>query len=647
METETKEKKDWKQKRLRKEIRTSATQHETFDLCNRKWWLDKVRGLDQGTSQSQAFGTVLHAVCERYLLADDLGRDPDGNPVDLYPKGWHIAQNRYGGVDGELTLREQDTVRRLIAKAIDEGVLERRPNRSIEHPFRRSILVTDDGVNVQIEGFIDVLYPDTVEDHKTSKSVRWLKSKNELRSNTQTMIYGKEIVEQQKKNGTPLPPTAMVTIRHNQFVKDPDKPVVRKTEVQVSVEEIENFWSSRIEENARKMAKIRKTAEVWSDIPDPPDTGKACNAYGGCPFRPICSGRESEAGYEKRLDRASKSPYSTPLTVNGSPATPSKGARVMDLKAKLAQKQNARAAASSTPAVNPPIEAENPAPAPVRSRASAPVETVAVDFGHADDGTALVLPPWVDPDNRVSANGGIGFNSNGEPCKMSDLRARKAGLPTSDMFDIEPMGDGTVMWIGKDGTPAEGLEGRSPLTPTPPAPVKAQDRTEVARPTPAPAPAQAPAPAPAAGEYEDEDDPEDEEDSEDEDDKITSEAKAAAARENGSKGGRPRKGFILVINAVISSGAERKGSGRHAYNLHEILAELGQTMADENGAGSFYALNAFERRDALAAYAPLLVEKFRTDIVYVTGVGTGQSDIKALLDALIPHAGMVINGTVA
>lgn len=593
---------------------------ETFQLCKRKWWLEKVRKLDPGGStHAQAFGTVLHAVCERYLEADDLGRDANGNPVELYPEGWHIARNRYGGVDGEITPAEQDLIKRLISKSVEEGILERRLGRRIEHSFRVPVLTTDDGVKISVEGFVDVLYDDVVEDHKTSKSTRYLKTPDTLRKNTQVLIYAYVALAELRKSNKPLPKT--ITVRHNQFVKDPKRPIVRKTEVSLTVEEIEEFWEQEVKKTAKDMAKLRASADTWSDVPDPSSLQAACNAYGGCPFRPICSGSMSEAGYEKRFDNQGKGAYLTVSAQKGDTQGAKKMA--MDLRAKLAAKQQAKQEAESS---EPKKPANNIQP---KAEAEAKPETPSVDLsdlGTAEDGTQLTVPPWVDPKNPVSkVNDGLGFNPDGAPCKISDLKAKASKRPTSDMFIIEPLGDGTVIWVGKDGTAAEGLEGRSPLSLTPQASVEAQERS---------APAQTPAKAK---------EPEKEPEAPQEANESEEESQAV---KNGKKGGRPPKSFILVIDAAELPGStQRKGSGRYGYNLHDEFEAICQEMASQNEVESFYELDVWKRRDALAKCAPALAESFKQDIVFAIGVGTGMSDFKALVDALIPHAGMVIKGT--
>lgn len=633
MSDQVKQQKTWREKRERKEIRTSASQHETFELCPRKWWLLKVRRMPtKGATHSQAFGTVLHNVCERYLEADDLGRDPNtGKAVELFPDGWHIAHNRYGGIDGELSVTEQVQVKNMIDKAIEDGVLERRPDREVEKYFRESVIKMDDGTNIQIEGYIDVAYPDLVEDHKTSKNSRYLKTAKTLAKNTQVLIYAKITLEEIRRKGGAIP--RHITVRHNQYVKDPkEKRPVRVVEAQIPIEDIDAFWNNRIIENMKSMYRVRTNADKWSDIKEPPDLAKACNAFGGCDFIPICCGRETEEQFEARLDPEKSLTYNASLTVEGK--KPDKGA-VMDLKARMAAAR-AAGSASETPAetsINPPI-GEGDAQAPVSKATqtlNANSNVKSGVLGTLEDGTELVLPPWVDPDNLASQNDGLGFREDGSPCQITNARAKKANRPTADLFDIEAMGDGTVFWVGKQGTEADGMQGYSPLTMSVVPSGEAEAPTE-----------ETPAETPAEPETK----PEPKQEAPKEEPKQEAPKEETAKEEAPKKkGGRPSKGFVLVINGSAQGTTGQKGSGRHVHNLHKIMDEVGEIIAKELGKSSFFEVDAFKRRDCLAHYASSLVEGFKTDFVVCQGIGNGASDMKTLVDALIPHAGLVINAT--
>ena len=104
--------------------------------------------------------------------------------------------------------------------------------------------------------------------------------------------------------------------------------------------------------------------------------------------------------------------------------------------------------------------------------------------------------------------------------------------------------------------------------------------------------------------------------------------------------GRPKKGFALLINC----GPYRNtgGAGRKVHYLEEVLAILGQKMAEAADVESFYDIDAFTRRDQLAKVAPTVAEEFANEIVMVTGLGSGQSDMRVLVDALKPYAGLIL-----
>ena len=316
--------KTWDEARKVRLLQLSASQIETYRDCHRKWWLDKVRKLPTRSSHSQVFGTVVHSVIERFLLADDLGRDTaTGLPVNLYPTDWHVAKDRWGKkceakdcgprcgachgtgllCEGAISPMEQDDVKRLIASAIENGVLERLPGRRVEAGFTRTILKHDcpacagveapfeggkclkckgdgKGTTVTLTGFVDVLFRDQVQDHKTTSAMRWAKSPAALQKNTQMLIYAYEALEQAKARGEPLPAT--IILRHNVYCAKENK--VRKTETSVSREAVETHWSQVLRDCAH-MVELRDIADTWHDIKEPDNPATVCNAYGGCPFR--------------------------------------------------------------------------------------------------------------------------------------------------------------------------------------------------------------------------------------------------------------------------------------------------------------------------------------------------------------------------
>ena len=717
--------KTWQEKRQKRHIVASATQFEQFNRCKREWWLSRVRGLEQPSKGSQVIGTVLHAVVERWLRADHLGRDASGQPVNLYPPGWEVAPNKFkpGVIEGTATPGEQALIKKLVETAIDNGILERRPGQQIESGFRATVvqLVCPDckgkgtvqypdeeytsggvpvgvehkcetcdgdgrGTHVEIMGFIDLTFDTTVADNKTVKDMKYAKSANKLKTDTQLLIYAKIKLEERRAAGLPDPP--YMTLRHNQFCKDIDDLRVRKTEAEVTPAEIDDHWE-QLRATATEMDRVRRMTNTWSDLPDPLDMSSACNAYGGCSFRYICGGKESEQGYADRLAGRTLQTYNAPnqalvpMTVNTHPMI---GAAPMSSFAqKLAAKQQASggapaaqqhhpqqpqpqpqyaaapgpgvqmAPAGMAPAgmapgqqyapqpqppmqqyqapqpMQPPVQYQPPQPqaqqqpvqqAPVQQ---APVQQAPVQPQQSSPG----VPPWFSVECQMCAQRpvGKGFNVEGRVCRICDQKAKTTHGLTSDKFVIEADGTGTIIWEPR--TPGQGQGGMIQLqmpvqvqTQTSPVQQAPQQQQQQPQPMPQQAPAtmpvqQAPAPAPAP----------------------------APQGTIKNSPGRPKKGFILCVNCEVTKGEERLGSGRGVIRAEEILQAVGQQLANNSGAASYFDLDPFKRKDQIMKHAEWIADQCGTDIVTCPNIGVGQSDLRTLVDALRLHAGMVITAT--
>lgn len=716
----------WLDRRKKRLLTISASQVETFDRCPRAWWLSQVRGFKTFSSESQVFGTVLAAVAERYLLADDCGRDPKtGDAVDLYPHEWYIAKSRYPGQppDGEIGISDQNLVKTLVKAAIDGGVLERKPGRKPESEFRRTVSKTPEcttckggrpvlgtdgkpipcpecngdgtGMHVQIVGFMDVAYADSVEDHKTTKSMKYAKSPKALQDNAQMLIYAKEIIARADADSTLWPegrPLSQVTVRHNIFCKDPDDLRVKYVEAIVTRDRINQYWS-HIQEDAALMVELRKRVDVWHECPEPNNYAKAtaCNAYGGCPFRELCAGRISEKGFEAWLDeRAKQSRISVdksvvvPVTPIVTTPPPVMTAQLMesikmigDLKDKLLKKPTVTPSTVATIPINPV-----PAPATSAPATSAPVQgpgitppAAPVEQPAADE---YPPPPWANVECKACR--GSGFNTRGEPCKICDLHAAKNGKKPSSLYDLDPQGDGIVVWIDKADTDNNGIcklpgstpaaevkvESRVDVTPAQAKKPKAAKTEQISTPiteaepvvekttaTPAanaapaatvdvvsvpapvaqteakpaavlpPAPQEAPAVSSESGEEGDE--------------MITPNPAPAPAGEKRGRG-RPLSGYTLLVNCVPIKFTSK------VFYLHDVLKSLGERMVVEAKKTkpeiqSIADIDVFQRRDAFVRFAPEICEEFGSGFVVALGIGSSASDAKALLDAIRPYAG--------
>jgi RecB family exonuclease len=725
--------KDWRESRQRKHLIISASQIESFRLCHRKWWLNKVRKLKEPQKGSLTFGTVLHSIIERYQKADELGRGPDGRPVDLYPPGWEKALDRYTGQpDGEVDEREQQLIKVLVEKAIADGVLERRPGRQVESDFRRTVI--DQGTHVQIVGFIDVSSHDQVEDHKSAKNTKYTKTAKTLGQSPQMLIYAMELIYRAWDRG--LTPPSKIRLRHNIYVKDYEKPFVKKVEAEVTVEEALAEWN-RVTADAQAMTELRDKIEFWHEIADPVNLNASCNAFGGCAFRSICSGFETPEGYEKRLAenyRKLQNPVangngtgivsSVPIAVGPifsfsgkpiyggkgivfpsrlgqqaapagiqapamsqmpinppMPAPPQNGLYAMPAQPQMQQgitvqpltagqppilagfTASAPAAPVQLPPAAPPATIPLPAPAAPATRkraASVPASVVPTPTPEAPPAPQTEVPPWAQAD--CSACHGRGFNTRGGPCKICDSRATIKKMETSAAYHIEPCGDGLVQVVHRTDPNINGIcstkampeapvvalaqPPAAPVQQLPPAAPQAATQCSVcgqpqfatpgglvcvnghggAEPaasttaTPAGTSVAGSAPVPAPQQY-----------------PLATEAETAP------KKGRPKKSFTLILNAVVAKGEGKLGSGRGVIRLDEVLQKVGAEMAAASGAPSYYALDTWKRRDAMAAQAEAIAASLGSDIVVASGIGqTGSSDLRALFDAIRPFSEMEI-----
>jgi hypothetical protein len=218
----------------------SASQIDTYSDCNRFWWFTRILRLQEPPATHFTFGTVLHAVNERYLSATENQRVPGpagtivaegplkgqvgGQPVNLYPQGWETATERDGST-ATVTKPEAKLIQQLVQQSIENGVLRWCEGTQVERKILAQVIE-----GVQLIGFIDAYKPPTavqalplIEDHKSygKGSLRYLKraersSPNYLGDNQQLKTYAWAVSMLDGWEGD-------VTVRHNQFPKFRDR----------------------------------------------------------------------------------------------------------------------------------------------------------------------------------------------------------------------------------------------------------------------------------------------------------------------------------------------------------------------------------------------------------------------------------------
>lgn len=579
-------------------FQVSSSQIDTWRLCHRKWWLEKQGGAMRLNKGYFEFGHVLHSVLERHLGADDRGVDTmTGQPVELYPEGWGVDES--SGV--EVSVAEQDLIRRLVTKAIDEGVVRRLPGRKVEHAIRRLLFEADtyseargdfpdptepydDLEDVVLVGYVDVRMGNGVEDHKTMKSWKYAETGESLQQNSQVLIYLWDLIEELREQGEPVPDKMYV--RHNQFSKDPSNPRVSFAEGWVTPAQVDQHIE-RCKLDVAEMLADREKIH-WRDVAGPTKMpGNACRAYGGCDNIGICTGRHDVASHNRLTTLQNQDRLQAQL--NPHQGATMSATTLSDLMAKRASAQATPPADGPAPEINSEVDTTEPAAEP----AAGDLATTACE----------ITAPWYFPDCPACTKNPVpGIASSGGACRICDVYQRKADGITSAMFDIKPGEAGMLTWTPKKGGKADAeAEGTAPLPNGDKEVAATKGKVET---DPPPASATVPADATSS--------PEDHGGVITKPAEPAKPAKPPKALPAGGKGrGRPKKGFTLLIGC-------RPGKGHFGTVIHlsdVLAAHIAAIEEATPGDDSFWSLDAFRRRDTLVDQVPLMAEAFGTNTV--------------------------------
>ncbi|MBL4769460.1 MAG: PD-(D/E)XK nuclease family protein [Rhodobacteraceae bacterium] len=566
---------------------SSVSQQDTFNLCNKKWWLTKRMRLPSEDKDYFHYGTALHTVAEKYQRASDTGRDADGNPVKLFAKGWDEVWDR--GWDGtkppvlkfRYTPEQAALVRSQIEAAILNGTLERLPGREVEYRFE--VPIGDTGVILL--GFMDVKLPQhaRIEDHKTAKNAKYSTTVKKLeKGNNQLLIYSKVLLEELRVK--PGADPEGITVRHNIYRKDGSKDPYSVQHF-YTAREIDAAWHQLIEATLKmkKVATIRRLSLL-----DDPSEG-ACWAYGGCEFQGICTRRESLDQYKRRVTKLNR----------------------LRLE-KIKNEYEGKTMGLFDDLMDRNTEDEG---TPVEVKVAEVVEPVEVKV--VEPVEKAPPPPWTDPEcGACEDNEFPGFSGKGRPCRICLGTAASRGISSADMPSTLEVGEFTWARPVVDEVIVA------------PEAVEAPDETFEVLNTERKAGVSA------------EDDLGDEVITlvNTEELKKKPRAKASKEKKEPTKG-RPKKTFTLCLNCgpMVTTGSSMVLSGIKLF--HTLQEEL----AEEQGVDSYYELNAFARRDLLAEAGEAIAATLGTKLIFFSSPGT--PDVKAFIDVLEAYASTVIVGT--
>ena len=223
-------------------IDLSPSQLETYLDCARKWAFQKVDGLRSPSSPAAAFGSAVHDVLEKWLGSAQPIPLPTREGAVAFALVKHLPVPKTEGLEveqwfdfwmGPLHVRGR----------IDWQILPR------EVPI--------------------------IGDHKTTSSLMWAKSQDDLRTDIQAGCYAHHAHLKTGKE--------RVSLQWN-YVTTGAKPETRPVHVEVGYTEVARTLAL-VEATGLDMLEKRRTFRRALDYPM---TVSSCEKYGGCPFKVQC-----------------------------------------------------------------------------------------------------------------------------------------------------------------------------------------------------------------------------------------------------------------------------------------------------------------------------------------------------------------------
>jgi len=504
-----------------------------------------------------------------------------------FPPGWTTVKDERGQ-SSSVDHFEAQMIQELVKAAVDEGVMVPLPAMEVEVGFEFS-LPDDLGT---FTGRMDLLHAHGVVDNKTIKEKRWALTPKQLADDVQMLCYAKAFFVK-------FPLMETCELSHRYFCKDPSEPSAFDRRAVVTREAALAAWDARMMPVMRRMHQWASVSDRarWFDVPGPHEDG-ACRKYGGCPFARVCGRAESIHSLPQPVVTSTQ-PDQKPMSnrfqraANGgaSPAAP--------------------AAAATAPVAPAPQ-----APAPAATQPDVP------DAAPRASGAIVVFPPTPAPWAKADCANceGRGYTKAGKTCIAcaQHYTASHAQGP-SDAFRLA-YSDNRLTWVHEGKTyqlsvvkvaasRAKLPEAATPSAQPPQETPKAAPRKPAAEPAPTTdevkqPQAPAPAPQPAAEQPVD----------------------------------APVPGFVLVIGCAL-----RAPAGQPVCYLEDTFRAYAEQIAADAKAPSFYALDAFKRRDAIAATALAHIRSVPQNAWIVCPARPGL-ELKALLDAIRPYAAAIVEG---
>lgn len=276
-------------------MRSSASQIDTFERCARKWAYSYVEKIKAPAGPAAAHGSRVHSVLEDWLKF--------ATPPPHSREGDHAA-----------------------------ALIPYLPAPQSVDPDNVEIHIATELGGVPFKGYIDLFVPATIPkvfDHKTTSSLRWALTSEDLVTNVQSTLYAWWAFERTGAEKVQLQWTYSVTKGQPKGI-----PVTRT----VTKGEIE----PRIERTTLSVLKTKRIHEAGIPARDVPGNLDACDDYGGCPYYERCNkeGRDNmkttAADFFSKLQADAEE---NPPATNGAVVdiNPPEAAKVLEAKAEVTE----------------------------------------------------------------------------------------------------------------------------------------------------------------------------------------------------------------------------------------------------------------------------------------------------------------------
>lgn len=356
----------------------SASQIETFELCERKWYFKSVMNLPTPEGAGAKLGKATHQDIEQYLRGD----------------------------------KPATALGALARRVYDRGLLPKPGTVHVEHAIESNPQGPLTVAGVALIGFIDVLDTGSdrlaVIDWKTRGDVaRHSKTEEQLLTDIQLNIYGAEAFRADDLmvyQGAPFAHARRqaVDVSHVNIGTKPPNLVTVSGPVTLTRKSVAAFFTERIEPAVTRMVQVALSPTPMRVTPNI----RACSAFGGCPFRDKCNADQRVSSIPPTTDKGASTmsttnkesimarlrtggaPAPTPAAENPNPVRPP-DAPASGAKAALLARLNANKGADVTAPTPEPAAPATPPPV-----VNAPVsESERKPRGHQEKLAALGYTP--------------------------------------------------------------------------------------------------------------------------------------------------------------------------------------------------------------------------------------------------------------